>query len=53
MVATNASDDGVQVTQVARMAQSSLARSIVSAHTLLDGDTLFSVARELDSGEVR
>ena len=53
VVATNASLDRVQVTQVARMAQSGLARSIVPAHTPLDGDTLFSVATgELDSGNV-
>ena len=53
VVATNASLDPVQVTQVARMAQSGLARSIVPAHTPLDGDTLFSVATgELDSGDV-
>ena len=53
VVATNASLDRVQVTQVARMAQSGLARSIVPAHTPLDGDTLFSVATgELDSGDV-
>ena len=36
------------------MAQSGLARSIVPAHTPLEGDTLFFVATgELDSGEVR
>ena len=53
VIATNASLDRVQVTQVARMAQSGLARSIVPAHTPLDGDTLFSVATgELDSGDV-
>ena len=53
VVATNASLDPVQVTQVARMAQSGLARSIVPAHTPFDGDTLFSVATgELDSGDV-
>ena len=53
VVATNASLNPVQVTQVARMAQSGLARSIVPAHTPLDGDTLFSVATgELDSGDV-
>ena len=53
VVATNASLDAVQVTQMARMAQSGLARSIVPAHTPLDGDTLFSVATgELDSGDV-
>ncbi len=50
VVATNASLNQAQVTQVARMAHSGLARSIVPAHTPIDGDTLFSVATgELDS----
>ena len=53
VVATNASLNQAQATQVARMAHSGLARSIVPAHTPLDGDTLFSVATgELDSGDV-
>ena len=53
VVATNASLNQAQVTQVARMAQSGLARTIVPAHTPLDGDTLFSVATgELDAGDV-
>ena len=53
VVATNASLNQAQITQVARMAQSGLARSIVPAHTPFDGDTLFSVATgELDSANV-
>ncbi|WP_019506148.1 P1 family peptidase [Pleurocapsa sp. PCC 7319] len=53
VVATNASLNQAQVTQIARMAHSGLARSIVPAHTPFDGDTLFSVATgELDSDDV-
>ena len=53
VVATNASLNQAQVTQVARMAQSGVARSIVPSHTPLDGDTLFSVATgELNLGDV-
>ena len=53
VVATNATLNQAQVTQVARMSQSGLARTIVPAHTPLDGDTLFSVATgELDTGSV-
>ena len=53
VVATNASLNQAQVTQVARMAQSGVARSIVPSHTPLDGDTLFSVATgKLNFGDV-
>ena len=53
VVATNASLNQAQVTQVtqvARMAHNGLARSIVPAHTPIDGDTLFAIATgKLDS----
>lgn len=50
VVATNASLTQAQATQVARMAHDGLARSIVPAHTPIDGDTLFAVATgQLDS----
>ena len=54
VIATNASLNQAQVTQVARMAHNGLARSIVPAHTPIDGDTLFALATgELDvSGDV-
>ena len=52
VVATNASLTQAQVTLVARMAHDGLARSIVPAHTPIDGDTLFAVATgQLDPQE--
>ena len=53
VVATNASLNQAQVTQIARMAHNGLARSIVPAHTPIDGDTLFALATgEVASGNV-
>lgn len=44
VVATNATLTKVQATKVAQMAQDGLARSIYPAHTMGDGDTVFSLA---------
>ena len=53
VVATNAALSQAQVTQLARMAQSGVTRSIIPSHTPLDGDTLFAVATgKLNSGNV-
>jgi L-aminopeptidase/D-esterase-like protein len=44
VVATNARLDKAQATKVAQMAQDGLARSIRPAHSMLDGDTIFTLA---------
>jgi L-aminopeptidase/D-esterase-like protein len=44
VVATNASLSKEQANFVAQMAQDGLARLIRPAHTLLDGDTIFTLA---------
>jgi len=44
VVATNARLDKEQVNKVAQMAQDGLARTVRPAHTMLDGDTIFSIA---------
>jgi L-aminopeptidase/D-esterase-like protein len=44
IVATNARLDKEQVNKVAQMAQDGLARTVRPAHTMLDGDTIFSLA---------
>ena len=44
VVATNARLTKVEVTKMAQMAHDGLARSIVPAHTMADGDTLFGLA---------
>ena len=44
LVATNATLTKVQATKVAQMAQDGLARTIYPAHTMGDGDTVFSLA---------
>lgn len=44
IVATNARLTKVQATQMAQMAHDGLARAIRPAHTLFDGDTIFSLA---------
>jgi L-aminopeptidase/D-esterase-like protein len=44
VVATNAALTKEQVNKVAQMAQDGLARTIRPAHTMLDGDTIFSLA---------
>jgi L-aminopeptidase/D-esterase-like protein len=44
VVATNANLNKEQANFVAQMAQDGLARSIVPAHTLYDGDTIFALA---------
>jgi L-aminopeptidase/D-esterase-like protein len=43
-VATNAKLDKAQATKVAQMAHDGLARVIRPAHTMLDGDTIFSLS---------
>jgi len=44
VVATNASLTKAEATKVAQMAQDGLARTIYPAHTVRDGDTVFSLA---------
>jgi len=44
VVATNARFDKAQATKMAQMAQDGLARLILPAHTMLDGDTIFAMA---------
>jgi len=44
VVATNAKLTKAEVTKVAQMAQDGLARAIRPAHTMLDGDTIFTLA---------
>jgi L-aminopeptidase/D-esterase-like protein len=44
VVATNARFDKAQTTKMAQMAQDGLARTVRPAHTMLDGDTVFSLA---------
>ncbi len=44
VVATNAALDKAQVTKMAQMAHDGLARAIRPAHTMLDGDTIFSLS---------
>lgn len=44
VVATNATLTKAQATKVAQMAQDGLARAIYPAHTMGDGDTVFSLA---------
>jgi L-aminopeptidase/D-esterase-like protein len=44
VVATNARLTKVQATKVAQMAQDGLARTVRPAHTMLDGDTIFTMA---------
>jgi L-aminopeptidase/D-esterase-like protein len=44
VVATNAKFDKAQATKVAQMAHDGLSRTIRPAHTMLDGDTIFTLA---------
>jgi L-aminopeptidase/D-esterase-like protein len=44
VVATNARFDKAQTTKIAQMAHDGLARVIRPAHTMFDGDTIFSLA---------
>ena len=44
VVATNAALSSAETTRVAEMAHDGMARAIRPAHTMFDGDTLFSLA---------
>jgi L-aminopeptidase/D-esterase-like protein len=44
VVATNAKFDKAQATKVAQMAHDGLARTVRPAHSMLDGDTIFTLA---------
>lgn len=44
VVATNAELSKAQLTRVAQMAQDGVARAVVPAHTLYDGDTVFALS---------
>ena len=52
VVATNARLDKENVNKVAQMAHDGLARTIRPAHTMLDGDTIFSLATGKHSADV-
>jgi L-aminopeptidase/D-esterase-like protein len=43
VVATNATLDRAQATRVAQMAHDGIARAVIPAHTLYDGDTVFAL----------
>ncbi len=51
VIATNAKLDKSQATKVAQMAHDGIARVIRPAHTMLDGDTIFSLATGQKKGE--
>ena len=51
-VVTNAKLTHDEVNKVAQMAHNGIARSISPAHTMLDGDTIFSVATQQKSADV-
>jgi len=53
VVATNGRLDRAQATRVAQMAHDGIARAVVPAHTLYDGDTIFALSTgTLAGGEV-
>jgi len=52
VVATNARLTKEEVNKVAQMAQDGIARTIRPAHTMLDGDTIFSLATGKKRGDV-
>jgi L-aminopeptidase/D-esterase-like protein len=52
VVATNAKLTKEEANKVAAMAQDGIARSIRPAHTMLDGDTIFSLATGKKQGDV-
>jgi L-aminopeptidase/D-esterase-like protein len=52
VVATNAKFDKPQMTKVAQMAHDGLARVIRPAHTMLDGDTIFSLSTGKNKADV-
>ncbi len=52
VVATNAPLTKAQATKVAQMAQNGIARTTYPAHTMVDGDTVFSLATGDWNGEV-
>jgi L-aminopeptidase/D-esterase-like protein len=51
-VATNAKLNREEINKVAQMAHNGIARSISPAHTMLDGDTIFSIATQQKSADV-
>ena len=46
VVATNARFSKAELTRVAQMAQGGIARAVVPAHTLYDGDTIFALSTD-------
>lgn len=52
VVATNAKLDKVQTNKVAQMAHNGLARTIQPAHTMFDGDTIFSLSTGRKNADV-
>ena len=52
VVATNAKLDREEINKVAQMAHNGIARSISPAHTMLDGDTIFSIATQQKKADV-
>jgi L-aminopeptidase/D-esterase-like protein len=52
VVATNAKLTREEINKVAQMAHNGIARSISPAHTMLDGDTIFSIATQKKKADV-
>ncbi len=50
MVATNGRLSKAELTRVAQMAQDGVARAVVPAHTLYDGDTIFALSTGSHTG---
>jgi L-aminopeptidase/D-esterase-like protein len=52
VVATNARLSTEEVNKVAQMAHNGIGKSIAPAHTMLDGDTIFSIATQQKKADV-
>ncbi len=52
VVATNAKFNREEINKIAQMAHNGIARSISPAHTMLDGDTIFSIATQKKKADV-
>ncbi len=52
VVATNAKLSREEINKVAQMAHNGIAKSISPAHTMLDGDTIFSIATQKKKADV-
>jgi L-aminopeptidase/D-esterase-like protein len=50
VVATNAKFSKTELTRVAQMAQAGIARAVVPAHSLYDGDTIYALSTGSHTG---